>query len=70
VRAGCDAICPTYGDGCEGCRGLTPNPNVESLKQVLAEHHLSPEETLAKLTLFLTYQTMEMEAAGDGNPKR
>jgi coenzyme F420-reducing hydrogenase gamma subunit len=70
VRAGCDAICPTYGDGCEGCRGLTSNPNVESLKQVLAEHHLSPEETLAKLTLFLTYQTMEMEAAGDGNPKR
>jgi coenzyme F420-reducing hydrogenase gamma subunit len=70
VRAGCDAICPTYGDGCEGCRGLIPNPNVDSLKQVLAEHHLSPEETLAKLTLFLTYQTMEMEAAGDGNPKR
>ncbi len=21
ARAGCDAICPTYGDGCEGCRG-------------------------------------------------
>ncbi|OGO08472.1 MAG: NADH:ubiquinone oxidoreductase [Chloroflexi bacterium RBG_13_66_10] len=70
VRAGCDAICPTYGDGCEGCRGLIPSPNLDSLKQVLAEHHLSPDETLAKLTLFLTYQTMAMEAAGDGTAKR
>src|SRR3989304_6171355 len=69
-RAGCDAICPTYGDGCEGCRGLIPSPNLDSLKQVLAEHHLSPDETLAKLTLFLTYQTMAMEAAGDGTAKR
>ncbi|HLB64752.1 MAG TPA: hypothetical protein VJJ46_07905 [Anaerolineales bacterium] len=70
IRAGCDAICPTYGDGCEGCRGLIPSPNLDSLKQVLAEHHLSPDETLAKLTLFLTYQTMAMEAAGDGTAKR
>ncbi len=64
--AGCDAICPTYGDGCEGCRGLIPNPNIESLKQVLSENGLSLEQTLAKMTLFLTYQTMEREAVGDG----
>jgi coenzyme F420-reducing hydrogenase gamma subunit len=64
--AGCDAICPTYGDGCEGCRGLIPDPNIESLKQVLSEHGLSLEQTLAKMTLFLTYQTMEREAVGDG----
>ena len=70
IRAGCDAICPTYDDGCEGCRGLIPSPNLDSLKQVLAEHHLSPDETLTKLTLFLTYQTMAMEAAGDGTAKR
>jgi coenzyme F420-reducing hydrogenase gamma subunit len=70
TRAGCQAICPTYGDGCEGCRGLIPSPNVDSLRQVLAEHHLSPEESQAKLTLFLTYQTMEMEAAGDGKAQR
>ncbi|OGO15059.1 MAG: NADH:ubiquinone oxidoreductase [Chloroflexi bacterium RBG_13_68_17] len=66
ARAGCDAICPTYGDGCEGCRGLIPQPNIESLKQVLAEHGLSFEQTMAKMTLFLTYQTMEREAVGDG----
>ena len=66
ARAGCDAICPTYGDGCEGCRGLIPNPNIDSLKEVLSEHGLSLEETTAKMTLFLTYQTMEREAVGDG----
>ena len=64
--AGCDAICPTYGDGCEGCRGLIAEPNIESLKQVLSENGLSLEQTLAKMTLFLTYQTMEREAVGDG----
>ncbi|MEW6568690.1 MAG: NADH:ubiquinone oxidoreductase [Chloroflexota bacterium] len=66
TRAGCDAICPTYGDGCEGCRGLIPHPNLESLKTVLAEHGLSHEQTMAKMTLFLTYQTMAREAVGDG----
>lgn len=66
TRAGCDAICPTYGDGCEGCRGLIPQPNIESLKNVLAEHGLSFEEAQAKMSLFLAYQTMEREAVADG----
>jgi sulfhydrogenase subunit delta len=65
TRAGCDAICPTYGDGCEGCRGLISNPNMESLKNVLLEHGLSYEETVAKMTMFLTYQMMQKEASGD-----
>jgi coenzyme F420-reducing hydrogenase gamma subunit len=69
TRAGCDAICPTYGDSCEGCRGLIPNPNIESLKAVLKEHGLSVDQTMAKMTMFLTYQTMESEAATHGNGK-
>ncbi|HEC23765.1 MAG TPA: NADH:ubiquinone oxidoreductase [Chloroflexi bacterium] len=69
TRAGCDAICPTYGDGCEGCRGLISNPNIESLKTVLEEHGLSMEEVRAKMTMFLSYQMMELEreAAGNGD---
>ncbi len=66
TRAGCDAICPTYGDGCEGCRGLIPHPNIESMRNVLAEHGLSADESLAKTTMFLTYQMMELEAAQHG----
>ena len=70
VRAGCDAICPTYGDSCEGCRGLIANPNIDSLKAVLHEHGLSVDATMAKMTQFLTYQLMESEAAGNGSVKR
>ena len=66
IRAGCDAICPTYGDGCEGCRGLISNPNYESLKDVLAEHGLTEEAIKSKLTMFLTYQVMEMKGSDDG----
>ncbi|MBN1286757.1 MAG: NADH:ubiquinone oxidoreductase [Anaerolineae bacterium] len=61
---GCGAICPTYGDGCEGCRGLISHPNVPSLLNVLAEHGMSREQVEAKMTLFLNYQTTELEAEG------
>ena len=59
IAAGCNAICPTYGDGCEGCRGLISNRNIESLKNVLAEHGLSEDAIEAKMTLFLSYQIAE-----------
>jgi coenzyme F420-reducing hydrogenase gamma subunit len=61
TRAGCDAICPTYGDGCEGCRGLITNPNINAAEDVLKEHGLTVEQVLAKMDLFGTYQMMEME---------
>jgi coenzyme F420-reducing hydrogenase gamma subunit len=41
TRAGCDAICPTYGDGCEGCRGVIPHPNRNAMADVLAEAGLT-----------------------------
>jgi sulfhydrogenase subunit delta len=61
ARAGCDAICPTYGDGCEGCRGLITNPNINAAEDVLKEHGLTVEQVMAKMDLFGTYQMMEME---------
>ncbi len=67
VRAGCDAICPTYGDGCEGCRGVIPNPNKEWLQAVLIEHGLNEADVAAKMEMFLTYQMMESEAADNDN---
>lgn len=56
--AGCDAICPTYGEGCDGCRGLVANPNIPPMIDVLREHGLSEDEIEAKLTLFLTHQNL------------
>lgn len=61
TRAGCHAICPSYGDGCEGCRGLISKPNIDSLKVVLAEHGMSYEDIEAKMTMFLNYQKMALE---------
>jgi len=61
ARAGCDAICPTYGDGCEACRGLITNPNINAAEDVLKEHGLTVEQVMAKMDLFGTYQMMEME---------
>jgi sulfhydrogenase subunit delta len=59
TRAGCGAICPTYGDGCEGCRGLIPNPNVNSESDVLVKYGLTVDDMLARWTMFGTYQRME-----------
>lgn len=56
TRAGCDAICPTYGDGCEGCRGLISNPNRDAMKNVLAENGLTTEGVMARMTMFGAYQ--------------
>jgi sulfhydrogenase subunit delta len=52
TRAGCDAICPTYNDGCTGCRGLIDDPNLSSHKNLLNEHGLSVDEAIAQYMLF------------------
>lgn len=59
TRAGCDAVCPAYGAGCEGCRGIIPNPSMAAFYAVLREHGLSPEDVETKLTMFLTNQVSE-----------
>jgi coenzyme F420-reducing hydrogenase gamma subunit len=55
TRAGCDAICPTYGDGCEGCRGLIPEPNENAMQDVLDEAGLTVKEIMSRMTMFNAY---------------
>lgn len=59
TRAGCGAICPTYGDGCEGCRGMISNPNGDSMKNMLAEHGLTPQDIMARATMFGAYEASQ-----------
>ncbi|MBN1953544.1 MAG: NADH:ubiquinone oxidoreductase [Anaerolineae bacterium] len=62
TRAGCNAICPSYGAACEGCRGLIPNPNENAMKDVLAKAGLTVEEIMSRFTMFNTYQLQERMA--------
>lgn len=52
TRAGCKAICPTYNDGCVGCRGLIEDPNLSSHKNLLTEHGLTVSEAISQYMLF------------------
>jgi len=67
TRAGCGALCPTFGVGCEGCRGPVSNPNVPGLKMAFAENGLGAEALAEKARLFQSYQLMERETEADGN---
>jgi coenzyme F420-reducing hydrogenase gamma subunit len=61
TRAGCGAICPGYGVGCEGCRGLVPDPNLEWLRAAAREHGVSDEGLDAASRLFLSHELVESE---------
>ena len=52
TKAGCKAICPTYNDGCVGCRGLIDDPNLSSHKNLLSEHGLTVDEAISQYMLF------------------
>lgn len=55
TRAGCGAACPSFGDGCEGCRGFIDNPNENAHKEVLAEYGLTAREVIQHFDMFNSY---------------
>ncbi len=61
TRAGCGAICPTFGDGCEGCRGPIPHPNQNAMEDVLAKAGLTVEQLMARMTMFNAYDPAQIE---------
>jgi sulfhydrogenase subunit delta len=58
-RAGCNAICPTYGQSCEACRGFISHPNESSMRNVLEENGLSVEAVTSMYTMFTAYQVRD-----------
>lgn len=52
TRAGCDAICVTYGTWCWGCRGLVDDPNVNAHEQTLKRYGLDLEAVEKKFDLY------------------
>jgi sulfhydrogenase subunit delta len=52
TREGCGAICPTYGEGCAGCRGFVDHPNIDSMVEVLRSHGMSRQDISLRLTQY------------------
>ncbi len=61
TRAGCGAICTSYGTGCEGCRGAISNPNRDAMKDILAKRGVTTQEALARMTMFGTFPIQQAE---------
>jgi len=70
ARAGCNAACPTNGNGCEACRGYVSHPRERAQIDVLEKYGLSVQEILDRKTMF-TYRYVEEENARgeDGKEK-
>lgn len=58
TRAGCDAVCPTGGVGCLGCRGPAEDANFESLKQILMEKGHSEAAIVERMRFYGAFNDM------------
>ncbi|NOX89768.1 MAG: NADH:ubiquinone oxidoreductase [Calditrichaeota bacterium] len=54
TRAGCDAICPSNGQYCTGCRGPVSNINKNGAVEMLKRYGFSTEEALKRMKMFNT----------------
>ncbi|MFA5771592.1 MAG: NADH:ubiquinone oxidoreductase [Thermoplasmata archaeon] len=66
ARGGCDAICPTYGNECEACRGYVSYPHEKAQTDVLEKYGLTLEEIMNRKTMF-TYRYIEAKKEGEKN---
>ena len=53
TRAGCEALCPSNGQICFGCRGLVSEPNRDSEGEVLQAHGLTPAEVVGRFDMYV-----------------
>lgn len=66
TRAGCEAICPSNGYYCFGCRGLVSEPNRESESELLAKYGLTPEGVAGRFGIYAHGYTEEEHTSPEG----
>ena len=59
TRAGCNAVCPSNGAGCWGCRGPAAEANYVSLVQILRERGFSEREIRERASFFGAFAGVE-----------
>ncbi|MCF7824078.1 MAG: NADH:ubiquinone oxidoreductase [Candidatus Marinimicrobia bacterium] len=52
TRGGCDALCPSFGQFCTGCRGILSNPNLDGMLEIMTNHGISLDEAKKRMLLF------------------
>jgi coenzyme F420-reducing hydrogenase gamma subunit len=52
TRAGCNSICPSNGEGCDGCRGFLEDLRVNAMKDVLRRHDVSLDQMVKRFSLY------------------
>lgn len=70
TRAGCDAICVTYGSICWGCRGFVHAPNITAHTETLVNFGMSAERAADFLNLYSTGLGNDTKVAGRAKATR
>lgn len=52
TRGGCGALCVQHNRPCNGCRGISPDANLDSAREIVVAHGLSEVEFIKSLEMF------------------
>ena len=61
ARAGCNSICPNFGDPCEACRGFVDEPNTQAHEEVLQKAGKTVDEIMHRYTRYNAYKPEQIE---------
>jgi len=61
ARAGCGAICPSFNDPCEACRGFVDDPNTQAHEEVLQKAGKTVPEIMHRYTRYNAFKPEQVQ---------